>query len=283
MTPARPRPWLVVLAHVGPASADDELADRRAAADARLAGTPVHEEPLLRGAVGAVEVTKVVDRRPLGSIPACSESSIAWRNASNCPPAATRGPQRVDSRPEQRLVRVDVADAGDPALVEDERLDRRRAPARDRPQVIRGELGRQRLDPEAGVQILVPCVGAVDDVAGTEPPWVDVDQPMAVVELDPDPRVQSARPLGPTGTRRSSAGGRAGTSRPRAPRRGTCRCARPLDPTPAQLVLRPRRAPPGGSSGDRGSRRAQRAPLQMRRELAADRLDFGELGHGPYL
>jgi len=101
----------------------------------------------------------------------------------------SRGAQRVDSRPEQRLVRVDVADAGNPALVEDERLDRRRAPARDRPQVTSRERGRQWLDPEAGTQVRITCVGAVDDVAGTEPPRVDIDQPMAVVEIDPDPCV----------------------------------------------------------------------------------------------
>ena len=44
--------------------------------------------------------------------------------------------QRVDPGAEQRLVGVDVADARDPALIEQERLDRGDSPARERAQML---------------------------------------------------------------------------------------------------------------------------------------------------
>ncbi len=55
------------------------------------------------------------------------------------------GAQRVDARAEERLVGVDVADTRDAALVEQERLDRGGAPARERTQVGGGEPLVQRL------------------------------------------------------------------------------------------------------------------------------------------
>jgi hypothetical protein len=189
----------------------------------------------------------------------------------------------VDPCPEQRLVRVDVADARDPALVKDERLDRCRAPTRDRPQVIGGELRGHWLDPEASVQVLVPGGGAVDHVAGTEPPRVDVDEPMAVVELDPDPRVDRLD----VGVEQE----RAGHPQVRQQKRLVLElpdevlAAAPdvRDPLPTQLIGDLGRRDRAGPAGVEDLDPLKRAPLQMGRELAADRLDFGQFGHRPYL
>ena len=64
---------------------------------------------------------------PRASMPALSASITALAQARVLLAAisAPGRPQRVDAGAEQRLVGVDVADAGDPALVEQQRLDRR--------------------------------------------------------------------------------------------------------------------------------------------------------------
>jgi hypothetical protein len=56
---------------------------------------------------------------------------------------------------------VSRPDAGDPALVEDERLDRGAAPARLLSQVGGGELRRERLDSESCSDVRVACGVAV--------------------------------------------------------------------------------------------------------------------------
>ena len=96
------------------------------------------EEPLLEGAAGAVDVAKVVDRRPLGVDPGLQRLLDRVAQRLELPTRQPTGrTQRMDPGPEQRLVGVDVADAGDPALVEQKGLDRRRATARGAPQIIR--------------------------------------------------------------------------------------------------------------------------------------------------
>jgi hypothetical protein len=85
----------------------------------------MHEELVLKGSVGPVDVAEVIDRRPLGLDPGGERlldpdpERVQLRRAQ--PP---RRPQRVDRRPEQRLVGVDVSDSGDVALVEQDRLHR---------------------------------------------------------------------------------------------------------------------------------------------------------------
>jgi hypothetical protein len=56
-------------------------------------------------------------------------------------------PQWVDPRAKERLVGVDVADAGDPLLVEQEGLDRLLAPAGERAQRVGREVDAERLHP----------------------------------------------------------------------------------------------------------------------------------------
>ena len=58
----------------------------------------------------------------------------------------------MDPRAEQRLVGVDVPDAGDVALVEQERLDRRPAPAARRRSVAPSSAPDERLEPQAGAE-----------------------------------------------------------------------------------------------------------------------------------
>ena len=99
------------------------------------------EEAVLERAADAVGVAEIVDRRALGrrfrppatSITPCA-GGLELRPVSR--PAGRSGWML---RAEQRLVRVDVADAGDPLLVEQERLHRRRATPRQRVQVGGGE------------------------------------------------------------------------------------------------------------------------------------------------
>src|SRR5207244_3322864 len=55
--------------------------------------------------------------------------------------------ERVEPGSPERLVGVDVADAGDTRLVEQERLQRRRPTERESGQALGGELARERLDP----------------------------------------------------------------------------------------------------------------------------------------
>jgi hypothetical protein len=59
----------------------------------------------------------------------------------------------------------------------------------ERPEVLGRELGRERLDPQALGQIGLarPLPGC--QMTRPEPSRIDVDQAVAVVELEPDPRV----------------------------------------------------------------------------------------------
>jgi hypothetical protein len=58
-----------MLTYVGPPAPHDQLADRGATARTRLALAAVHEEAVLEGPAGAVDVAEVVDRRTLGIDP----------------------------------------------------------------------------------------------------------------------------------------------------------------------------------------------------------------------
>ena len=83
------------------------------------------------------------------------------RSASRCSgfidSAGESGCRRA---PEERLVGVDVADPGDPLLVEQEGLERRPAAGGDLAETLGGELVGQRLDAEprgeVGVELPVP-------------------------------------------------------------------------------------------------------------------------------
>src|SRR5947209_5807827 len=93
----------------------------------------------------------------------------------------------MDPRSEQRLVGVDVAHPGDPALIEDEGLDRRGAPSRQPAEVLSREGGIERLDSEPQRQIRVAGRGPEEQVARAEAPRVDIEELMAAVEAEADP------------------------------------------------------------------------------------------------
>ena len=127
------RARLAGLADVGPASGGDHLDDRAPARRAGLAGAAVDEEAVLEGAAEAVDVAEVVDRGPARVDPFEQRRDDGVAQAlvllEREPPG---GPQRVDAGAEEGLVGVDVADARDAALVEQEGLDRGAAPAGER-------------------------------------------------------------------------------------------------------------------------------------------------------
>ncbi len=98
----------------------------------------MHEELVLEGPAHAVHVAKVVDRRPTRVDPRAQ--CLDRRLAQPLPLRKRQRPRRakrMDARPEQRLVRVDVAHAGDLALIQQQRLDRHPAPLCKPPQVFR--------------------------------------------------------------------------------------------------------------------------------------------------
>jgi hypothetical protein len=110
----------------------------------------VDEELVLEGALDAVGVAEVVDRRAPGG--EAGQQRLAHRLRQRVPLRAREGArraQRMDARPEQRLVGVDVAHPRDAPLVEQEGLDGS-APAACHPsQRLAGELAVEGLQAEA--------------------------------------------------------------------------------------------------------------------------------------
>src|SRR5437763_16456572 len=90
----------------------------------------------------------------------------------------------MDPRAEQRLVGVDVPDARDSPLIAQERFDGGDAAAGRLAKPLGSELRRERLDPEPSGQILLARLAAVYEVARPEPPWIDVHETVAGVQLE---------------------------------------------------------------------------------------------------
>ena len=126
------------------------LLDAGSAAHAGLALAEMDEEAVLEGAALAVHVAVVVDR---GALRVDSGvQGLDDRVAEQLDLRPSQGSdrsQRMDLRPEQRLVGVDVAHAGDPLLVQEECLHRLLAAACLVAERLGREVGAERLDPEA--------------------------------------------------------------------------------------------------------------------------------------
>src|SRR3954451_5064552 len=169
---------------MGPPLSDADLLDGRPAARARLARSAVHSEALLHlpalavdativADAGAVRVDATLERGDHGGVqpPGLGRRQVAPR------------PQRMDARVPERLVGVDVADAGHDALVQEARLDRRRPAAQVGPEARRRPLGRERLGPGPQPQVLVH-LARLHQPHRPEAPLVAVEQRCAVVELE---------------------------------------------------------------------------------------------------
>ena len=217
--------------------ADDDPPDGPAAAQAGLVGPLVDREVLLHLAV-AVGRRVVVDRRAapdhrLGEDPpeVRPETPLVGR------PQRRRGPQRVEPRRPERLVGVDVADARDERLVEQQRLeatlaspqsaperrDRERVGQRLRARPSRTDRPCPRRTARSGRTCGRPGTGSRGRPRARTPPG----------RTDPAGRPGARRTAG-----RSSSGGSSGTRRRTARRRAASRAARP--PRSAARRRRPR-------------------------------------------
>ncbi len=241
----------------------------------------MHQELILEGPLYAVGVPEVVDRRALGLDPGAQrrDHGVAQRLAL-ARGEALGGAQRMDAGSKQRLVGVDVADPGDLALIEQQGLDRRAAAAGQPVQVPAGEVRVERLNAEPGSQEVVQRGTPKSELAGAEATRVDEGDPMcAAVELEDDSRV-----------RRRAA--RVQQQRPghaqmdeqehlvlELPHEVLAAPAEPLHVPAGDRVddaLGRQREAPARVSHLQG---AQPAPLDVRREVAPDGLDLGQLGH----
>src|SRR5438128_2261905 len=112
------------------ASGDHHAANRRAAAAARLAAARVHVSLVLIAAVGAVWLHVVADAGAAGRDRTAHHFLHGAHDRLALGGADARGAaRRAYAREVERLVRVDVADAGDHTLLQQQRFDRNRARA----------------------------------------------------------------------------------------------------------------------------------------------------------
>ncbi len=225
-------------------------------------------------------MAEVVDRRALGG-----HARLERRDHGVAQPGdlAALEPvgraQRVDPRAVERLVGVDVPHAGDLALVEQERLHRRAARARERVQVRAREVGRERLHAEPPREERLPRRRAERELAGAEAARVVEHQPAAAGEAEGHAAV--ARRLGRVEQQRAR--------HPQVHEQVDVVLQREDQVLAAAVELLHRPALHGGGELLAGERarpalvvhveRLQHPALEVRREMAADRLDLGHLRH----
>ncbi len=150
----------------------------------------MHEELILKGAAHTIDVAEVVDR---GAARVDARLQRVDHRPAQAPALrsgqASRGAQRMDTRPVQGLVGVDVAHPGDPALVEQQRLDRCRAPLHEGVQVGGGEALVQRLEPQAQRKELLERLCTEQQLSGAKAPWVYDHEPALGAQLHVNPHV----------------------------------------------------------------------------------------------
>jgi len=128
---------------------DADLVDRGAAAQAGLALAAVDRKGGLGAAGRAVRLAIPVDAGPLGVNGGVQHDADRLVEQGDLAGAQAGGrAQRMDLRTPERLVGVDVADAGHDALVEQHGLDRGLAPGEPGGEVRDGELMFERFRPE---------------------------------------------------------------------------------------------------------------------------------------
>src|SRR6266516_662258 len=166
---------LAVGAVPGSATGDTRLLDRGAAPETRLVGAAVDAELVLHPPFDSVGSSIVAQGRALaGDTEAERAPDAANQRAQLAGAEGLAGAQWMQARPPQCLVCVDVPDAGEQPLVEQERLQRRpppRQPVRERPRVERAP---ERLCPDARCQVMLeltrleqePCAETTDVAIG---------------------------------------------------------------------------------------------------------------------
>src|SRR5690606_8699518 len=110
---------------------------------------------------------------------------------------AARPPVGPDAGPEEGLVRVDVADARQAALVEQDRLYRRPPPGQRRPQMPAGEAPAQGLGPQGRQPRHLTFVAVGDPAEGGKPPGIDQEELPTFGKGDPQPQMGVFGPLTP--------------------------------------------------------------------------------------
>jgi SAM-dependent methyltransferase len=257
-------------------TADPRLRDRRSAARALLAVASVDAELLLHRAGRAVGCPVVAQRRAL----ALDARSQRCTDGASEPcdlggGEFVRRAQGAHPRPPERLVGVDVPEAGDDSLVEEDGLERRPPACQLRAEPARREARAERLRAVLGREVGLE-LGVLEDEPRSESPHVAIDEPRAVVERDHGALVRQRR--------EAEAPGHPQVDEECEPALEAQKqvLASTLDGDhdvalellrDLEEIGRPRQA----WVEDLHPR--ERSPLEARRELRPDRLYLGELGH----
>ena len=185
--------------------ADDDPLDRPSTARAGLAGPLVDLQALLHRAI-AVGRRVVVDRAPatLDGLGQHGPDRVVQPSFVGRP-ERPGGPQRMEPRRPQRLVGVDVADAGQERLVEQQRLEPAGSPPDQAPEVTHGEGRIERLRSERREDRRPADLGdqvAAQRVAAVQPDpaeLADVAEPElpAVGQLEDQPDIRVLRAVRP--------------------------------------------------------------------------------------
>ena len=174
-------------------AADARLRDRRSAAPARLAVATVDAELVLHRPRGAVGSGIVAKGRALAVDPGAQGRADRAREPRHLlVTEPVRRPQRVEPCTPERLVGVDVPEAGDHTLIEEDRLQRRPPSSELRREPARREARAERLRAVLRREVRRD-VGVLEDEPGPEPPYVPVDEARAVVQLQHSALVRDGR------------------------------------------------------------------------------------------
>ena len=183
----------------------------------------------------------------------------------------------MDAGAIESLADVDVAEAGDDSLVEQQQLDRGRAPGKPAPQPVRIEV--ERLGPQGLERRPVGKLAGTDQIKRPEPPRVVKRQPPALVRLDQEMVVLAdlARIDPPVARHTQVKHQGVATLGVDQPIFGTA--AKPGDPRARQPLAEIRRERPA-QIGPAGLDPLNPAAVKHMGKAANGGLNFGKLGHG---
>ncbi len=187
-----------------------------------------------------------------------------------------RGPQRAHPRPPQSLVRVDVPEAGDDSLIEEDRLERRLPASEARCEPTRREPPAEGLRPVLRGEVL-GRVRVLEDEPRPETANIPEHEPRAVVELQHGALV--ARRHEPEAARHAEVD----EEREPALEAHNEVFPPPLDGEHAialELLGDLEQVERSRESGIEDLDAREGTSRETRLELRADRLDLGQLGHG---